>query len=218
MKGTVRKKCSRCKKFKPVSEYSVCKTGKYGLYNYCKPCHKADALERNPNRQEIDEREAKKTGLKKLGLKRCTSCKNVVPLEDFYGDPRHKDGKQSHCKQCWLFKANKTHLSNNFGITFEEYKKMMDAQDGCCAICKRASKRNLSVDHSHTSHKIRGLLCTNCNAALLPQIEAHPEWVNRALEYLANPPAVNVIGEREVPVDSKYRKVMAGAPIIKFGS
>lgn len=57
-------------------------------------------------------------------------------------------------------------LKQNFGITLEDYNKMFERQKGCCAICKRHQvtfKNRLSVDHSHVTGKIRGLLCANCN-------------------------------------------------------
>ena len=60
-------------------------------------------------------------------------------------------------------------LKSNYGITEEEYDKLLKAQDNKCAICGKTeenSGRKLSVDHCHTSNGIRGVLCTACNTAL----------------------------------------------------
>jgi hypothetical protein len=60
-------------------------------------------------------------------------------------------------------------LKFHFGITLEDYNIMLFEQDGCCAICKTHHtelKRNLYVDHNHTTGEVRGLLCNNCNAGL----------------------------------------------------
>ncbi len=50
---------------------------------------------------------------------------------------------------------------------------MMDDQNGVCAICDhpetaviKGKVMNLAVDHCHTTKRVRGLLCVNCNRAL----------------------------------------------------
>lgn len=69
------------------------------------------------------------------------------------------------------------HLSDDFGITPDDYRRMFAAQEGRCAICggeenashkarKNGEKRRMAVDHCHATDKVRGLLCTNCNTAL----------------------------------------------------
>jgi hypothetical protein len=65
----------------------------------------------------------------------------------------------------------KTHGRNNslkrkYGITAKEYDAMFAQQNGQCASCKSPQKnfkRRFHVDHNHTTGKIRGLLCVNCN-------------------------------------------------------
>ena len=69
--------------------------------------------------------------------------------------------------------VRRTNLKNDFGITLEQYNEMLEIQNGVCALCglEETSKQrgkivNLSVDHCHTSGKIRALLCRNCNTGL----------------------------------------------------
>jgi len=60
-------------------------------------------------------------------------------------------------------------LIKNYGITFEEYKELLNEQNDCCKICGKHQskfKRSLAVDHCHKTHKVRGLLCHHCNYAL----------------------------------------------------
>jgi hypothetical protein len=57
-----------------------------------------------------------------------------------------------------------TWLEKTYGITERDYNRMHEAQDGRCAICRRAKK--LHVDHHHGSGKVRGLLCNTCNMGL----------------------------------------------------
>jgi len=60
-------------------------------------------------------------------------------------------------------------LKRAFGIDFEDYAYMFEAQRGCCAICGRHQdefKKALHVDHNHVTGQIRGLLCFPCNRGL----------------------------------------------------
>lgn len=207
LKKAHRKKCSKCGLLKPWADYPPCKIGRHGLYQWCRKCHAAYQKSRYPNRQTIDEKAVRRSGLKKQGLKTCSSCKQVKGVAtDFYGDPRRSDGKQSTCKECWTQKANASRLRKEYGLTPEEFRLLLDAQDGRCAICGRAPKKNkFNVDHCHKTHRIRSLLCVNCNTNLLPYVERFPEWVRRAFEYLENPPALKVLGERLVPSTNQAR-------------
>lgn len=59
--------------------------------------------------------------------------------------------------------------ATEYGITLEDYKTMLENQDGACAICGRRkySKHGLlSVDHDHETGETRGLLCHRCNLLL----------------------------------------------------
>ena len=46
---------------------------------------------------------------------------------------------------------------------------MLSDQNHCCAICgahQSTFNKSLNVDHCHTTNKVRGLVCTNCNRAI----------------------------------------------------
>ncbi len=57
-------------------------------------------------------------------------------------------------------------LQKAYGLTLVDYRAMVAAQAGVCAICTKPCSRSLSVDHCHTTGKIRGLLCIACNKGL----------------------------------------------------
>lgn len=59
-------------------------------------------------------------------------------------------------------------LHFNYGLAKGEYEKLLQKQDGVCAICrgKCPSGRRLAVDHDHETGSIRGLLCGPCNTAI----------------------------------------------------
>jgi len=55
-------------------------------------------------------------------------------------------------------------LFKKYGITLEQYKVMLDSQNGQCKICHKSEV--LYVDHCHETGKVRGLLCNTCNMGL----------------------------------------------------
>ena len=96
---------------------------------------------------------------------------------------KHRD-KQLH--SAW------TRQLKSHGVTEEWYTEQFTKQNGLCAICfqsevakdpKRGKVRRLSVDHNHTTEKVRGLLCSACNLAL-GIVETRPEWISRTIAYL----------------------------------
>lgn len=94
------------------------------------------------------------------------------------------------------------HLMETYGITPEEYWRLYDAQDGRCYICNRyraPDRKKLSVDHCHRTGRLRGLLDQKCNRDVLGYFGDDPAAFDRGKEYLTNPPAFSIIGERVIP-------------------
>ena len=62
------------------------------------------------------------------------------------------------------------HLQYQYGISIEEYSMLAARQDNKCATCGKPAeethRKRLFVDHCHSTGKIRGLLCQQCNTAL----------------------------------------------------
>ena len=73
-----------------------------------------------------------------------------------------------------LQNSRRTHLKNTYNLTPEDYDFLVFNQGNKCAICHQQEHRllpsgkikPLSVDHNHTTGKVRALLCNDCNAAL----------------------------------------------------
>lgn len=61
-------------------------------------------------------------------------------------------------------------LKTLFGISEEDYEQLLVKQNGACAICEESAfsdmTKRLSIDHCHTTGKVRGLLCGRCNRGL----------------------------------------------------
>ena len=100
-------------------------------------------------------------------------------MEYFYSG-KGLNGLESMCKECrkdqsfeWR-KDNPEYfreysLKTKFGMTKDQYRKMVRDQDGKCLICMTHEDdlpESLAVDHCHTTGNIRGLLCRACNMSL----------------------------------------------------
>jgi hypothetical protein len=72
---------------------------------------------------------------------------------------------------------------------------LYEAQGGRCYICQRATgaRRRLAVDHNHATGEVRGLLCKPCNRDVLGHLRDNTEALQRAIDYLTNPPARRVL-------------------------
>lgn len=63
-------------------------------------------------------------------------------------------------------------LKHDYGITIDDYDRMLREQGDCCKICgskdPKSSRglRIFSVDHCHKTGRVRGLLCVLCNTSL----------------------------------------------------
>lgn len=81
-------------------------------------------------------------------------------------------------------------LKRAYGITPEKYDEMHAEQNGLCAICRKPETMirhgrpdNLCVDHCHSKHLTRGLLCNNCNNGL-GRFGDDPLTLKSALDYI----------------------------------
>jgi hypothetical protein len=77
-------------------------------------------------------------------------------------------------------------LKREFGITVEQYRKMLEHQGGKCATCGHPPKiRRLSVDHDHKTGRVRGLLCGICNHYRIGRDQPrHADIHRRIADYL----------------------------------
>ena len=74
-----------------------------------------------------------------------------------------------------------------FGITHDDYERLLKLQNGVCKICKKfklqSNKNHMAIDHCHKSGKIRGILCGDCNKSLGGFFD-NINYLKRAIKYL----------------------------------
>jgi uncharacterized protein YbaR (Trm112 family) len=78
----------------------------------------------------------------------------------------------------------KNHLRKSYGLTMDEFNRMVLDQDGKCYICgKDNGKYKLRVDHNHTTGRLRKLLCNKCNQ-MLGMADEIPAILEKGANYL----------------------------------
>ena len=133
-------------------------------------------------------------------MKVCKTCGVAKPL-DQYTNTR-PNNKHPYCKICRTAKNAERRKKNPelyadierrskfkriYGITIDDYYDMLKMQNNGCGICGAIKPSNrtgfFSIDHCHTSGKVRGLLCTKCNRGL-GLFNDSPQRLQSAVSYL----------------------------------
>lgn len=102
------------------------------------------------------------------------------------------------CRACISALNHGKRVQEVYGITAEQYAELLAAQDGRCWICQvkpSAKALRLAVDHNHETGEVRGLLCKRCNRNLLGAAHDSTELLERAIQYLTDPPARRVLNK-----------------------
>jgi hypothetical protein len=82
-------------------------------------------------------------------------------------------------------KAKEYQLRQSYGFGIAVLKQMFISQNGCCSICKTKFKhrKQIHVDHNHTTGEVRELLCRTCNVGIGHFLE-DVSILTAAIEYL----------------------------------
>ena len=146
-----------------------------------------------------------------IAEKLCPKCETTKALDEY---TIRKSGPRvgqpvSRCKECQTaaFKERKerdptiyrrcewpSKIKRAYGITPDDYYRMLAEQGGGCATCgskspgdrhyrKSGKMEFFSIDHCHTTGKVRGLLCVACNTAI-GLIKDSPETAASISAYL----------------------------------
>lgn len=146
------KRCSSCGLLKDRTSFYASSTASDGLQTSCRQCNKEYAKERKLRQPRVEPVSS--------GSKSCTTCHVEKPVQQFRKCATRPDGRQGRCIGC---QADASYRSL-YGITTEQLRSLIDAQDGRCAFCLDRLD-NPQVDHCHETHKVRRILCIRCNMA-----------------------------------------------------
>jgi hypothetical protein len=138
-----------------------------------------------------------------MEVRACSSCNETKPAEAFTRRRTHRPGKLvSECTPCKVNRNQRYRIKNRervleierkskfkqqYGISLEDYARMLGAQNGGCAICAATEPSSrttyFAVDHCHATGVVRGLLCTKCNRGL-GLFNDDTDRMGRAVKYL----------------------------------
>ncbi len=148
------KVCPKCKERKCLSMFYKNKKDHQGCQCYCKECSKKKSKDdyqgneehRNKVRARQRVRYASSESIRKKARESSAKWKKDNP-------ERYK----ATLRKCGL--------KRQYGLTVEDLDQMREEQGGLCAVvgCDREAN---AIDHCHTTGKVRGLLCNQCNTAL----------------------------------------------------
>lgn len=183
------RRCCKCGETKSLDEFPVARREKLQRGRWCKLCkaeyergyaerrrRKVDDAMRERNNQQARERRA----LKKAGLP--PRPRKVAAFA--YAAPPPVLPKEIRARAHWL--------RRNYGIGLNDYADLWFAQGGVCAICGRPETMKhyrdgtpwmLTVDHCHTTQRVRALLCNACNLGI-GHFADSVDRLERALAYL----------------------------------
>ncbi len=80
---------------------------------------------------------------------------------------------------------SKANTGRRYGLAAGDYAALNESQGGKCVTCLKACsvRKRLSVDHDHTTGRVRGLLCSNCNTSI-GLAKDSPDTLRRMADYL----------------------------------
>lgn len=186
--------CTKCGLDKPLSEFSKAARGKYGRKASCKACDAARHAGLTADRVPKKRGRPRGAPIDPASPKTCTKCGVTKPHSEFSLARQATDTQRAvyrpSCKECQAAAARqwfrdhpersaanrrRFNLEKNYGLSVEEYDRLLAEQGGVCAICGNAEPSAhgrtgkqfaLSVDHCHLTGRVRGLLCQKCNRAI----------------------------------------------------
>ncbi|NJO48282.1 MAG: hypothetical protein HC840_01040 [Leptolyngbyaceae cyanobacterium RM2_2_4] len=155
------KTCAACKAYQDLSLFGIDRNKKDGKNVYCKKCVREQSRERQPFR-----------------IKR--------PYDPIRA-AKYRNSHSTEKRAKIAYDKRKSFLKQEYGISMEQYQKMLTDQDNKCAICERHSstlRKTLAVDHNHINGKVRGLVCAPCNRTLgYLKIDETDKFVQNIISY-----------------------------------
>ena len=145
---SILKRCTSCGEEKPVTEFHVASSRRGGRRSHCKECvsfYSKSYREQDP----LKFKEANKKW----------ADANPEKIKEYIKRSNDK-------RQVW---RRNYRMNKRYGLSLIDYNAMVESQRGLCAAngcLETVYGGRLSVDHDHSTGKVRGLLCHGCNSAL----------------------------------------------------
>ncbi len=123
-------------------------------------------------------------------VKYCNRCKEELVFGENWTESQKNQYRYvcSKCKYVQDRKKPNYRLKHYYGITLEDKENLFNEQDGKCLLCEivfdAVMGKDVCVDHCHTTGRVRGLLCRQCNCGL-GNFKDDVSVLKKAIAYLA---------------------------------
>lgn len=128
-------------------------------------------------------------------LKRCKEYRELNPEKIIEYRFKNKDFIKKYASDYYAqnyYKLLSQRRFKRYNITEEQFIKLFESQNKCCAIClidtPYMGKQSWCVDHDHDTGLVRGILCHKCNV-MLGNANDNIERLLSGINYLKNPPS-----------------------------
>jgi len=164
------KTCKGCNQEKELSEYYFTKVdGKEYPRSKCKDCLKAEAKEKQQTIMANPELHAKQLAVSRANKARPEKRAKHTAYSREYAKRKPE-----------MLRRRRWRL---YGIDPDLAEAYYLEHNGQCEICGIHDPGKLHMDHCHTTNKIRGMLCANCNH-LLGKAKDSQRILIAAIDYL----------------------------------
>jgi Recombination endonuclease VII len=175
------KRCPKCSEEKPFTSEFVHrdKTQPHGLCYQCKTCVNADARAYKMRPETKKKRRAYIEANREQIRARVKAYNEANKEHNHQVDKAYRDANRE--------KRSAAERARRYGFSLEQWEALYHAQGGCCALCRvdlsSLSARAVHVDHCHTTNKVRGILCHDCNTSI-GKLGDTPESIMRVYQYV----------------------------------
>ena len=187
LQSVATKSCYRCGKAKLLDDFPCDRKAQDGRHGMCKACRVAYANARyrrlrqengGEYRQLLTDDEWREITAR--GTMDCRRCGRTQPLDEFRVSSRpprrrrvcrdcsrRREAEVNHLKRAERWASYQRYRCRQFGITPEDYDRMVRDQQGLCAVCRRPlGPKGQTIDHCHQSGRVRGIVHSQCNLVI----------------------------------------------------
>lgn len=158
-------RCARCKKVKGKTQFSRDATRPSGFFPWCMTCQNDHYKE-----HRFQDETAPPNG-------------HTCPVDDrIVRGHANRRFCSARCKE----KASS--LRQNFSLSIEDYRRLVDDANGRCPICQRRPTE-WHVDHDHGTGLVMGVVCSACNTGGLAMTYHDANYIRRLLVFVESSPA-----------------------------
>lgn len=178
------KTCNKCGREQPDTEFWPTKAVKSGRRGRCKTCDRATNAAwyqrnqayvlakqaENPNRPEQVRKNSAAywERVKNDPDKRvATRARHKLSQRDWYA--KNRDAIIKRNRDNYDPERARIYTLKRYGMTIEQFNEMMARQGGrcaCCTVLLLGTERKVVVDHCHSTGRVRGILCSQCNTGI----------------------------------------------------